>query len=114
MKDRFPYEECQWADPKHQADWFDALERSGTEVVRMRLAQHEPGSGSTMAIGKAHWMTKGFAEEWLAWHDRRKAEREAQFRKDQIFWSRWGALAATVTALVALAGAIITRRSGLW
>jgi hypothetical protein len=50
----------------------------------------------------------GFAQHWLAWHDRQRAECEASFRRNQIFWSRWTALAATATALVAAIGWIVT------
>ena len=50
----------------------------------------------------------GFAQHWLAWHDRQRAEREASFRRNQIFWSRWTALAATATALVVAIGWIVT------
>jgi hypothetical protein len=53
-------------------------------------------------------ITIGFAQQWLAWHDRQRAEREASFRGWQIFWSRWTALAATATALVAATGWIVT------
>jgi hypothetical protein len=49
-------------------------------------------------------MTKGFAQEWLAWHDAQKAQRESTFRADQIYWTRWAALAATGAALAAAIG----------
>ena len=41
--------------------------------------------------------------QWLAWHVRRKIEREADFRRRQIFWTRFAAIAA---ATAAIAGAI--------
>jgi hypothetical protein len=65
--------------------------------VRARLAQTDAGSAGAITIGSE---TIGFAQHWLAWHDRQRAEREANFRQWQIFWSRWTALAATATALV--------------
>ena len=46
----------------------------------------------------------GFVRHCLAWHDRQRAEREASFRRSQIFWSRWTALAATAAALVVAIG----------
>jgi hypothetical protein len=82
MAERFPYEECEWGrgDP-NQKRWYDALlERTGPENVRARLAQTNAGSLGSIAIGKEISMTIGFAQEWLAWHDKKKAEREAEFR----------------------------------
>jgi hypothetical protein len=53
-------------------------------------------------------ITIGFAQHWLAWHDWQRAEREGSFHQWQIFWSRWMALAATATALVAATGWLLT------
>jgi hypothetical protein len=47
-------------------------------------------------------MAKGYAERWLAWHDRRKADRESAFRSKQIFWTRWAAIVASLIALGAV------------
>lgn len=111
-EDRFPYEESTWAptEPERQRRWYDALERTGPENVRARLAQVPAGvgGGASIPIGTETSVTLGFAQEWLAWHDRRKAERESGFRSDQIFWTRWAAFAASIAALAAAVGWIIT------
>jgi hypothetical protein len=52
-------------------------------------------------------MTKGYAERWLAWHDRKKSEREAAFRSNQIFWTRWAAIVATLIAVGCLMNWIV-------
>ncbi|HWS10055.1 MAG TPA: hypothetical protein VN362_19620 [Xanthobacteraceae bacterium] len=105
-RDSFPYEKSTWAsgNAEHAKEWFEALERTGPANVRARLAQNEASSRGAMSIGTVSVMTKGFAEEWLAWHDRRTAEREANFRGWQIFWTRWAAMAASVAALAAAIG----------
>jgi hypothetical protein len=79
-------------------------DRTGPENVRARLAQTNAGSAGSIAIGTEINMTIGFAQEWLAWHDKQKAEREAQFRRRQIYWTRWAAWAASVAALAAVFG----------
>jgi hypothetical protein len=104
---RFPYETNRWdANTDKKREWWRALEDIGPENVRATLAVAPGGSRAMMEVGGAH-MTKGFAQDWLAWSDARKAEREARFRSSQIFWSRWTAFAATGTALVAAVGWII-------
>jgi broad specificity phosphatase PhoE len=109
-KNRFPYEETTWASgsAENAKAWFEALERIGPANVRARLAQNDAGSRGAMSIGTVQTMTKGFAEEWLAWHDRQTAAREANFRGWQIFWTRWAAIAASVAALAAAVGWALT------
>ena len=105
MQESFPYEQCHWwqNDPV-QKRWYEALERTGPENVRARLAQTNAGSAGSIAIGTEINLTIGFAQEWLAWHDRQKAEREATFRRGQIYWTRWAAIAASVAAAAAVFG----------
>jgi hypothetical protein len=96
---RFPYEKSRWSgDSEQLRRWYEALERMSPEDVRARLAQVEAGSPGAIAIGSEMTMTKGFAEEWLAWKDKRKADREDRFRESQVFWTRWAALAASIAA----------------
>jgi hypothetical protein len=83
------------------------LERTGPENVRARLAQTDAGSAGAILIG-TDMITIGFAQEWLAWHDRRKMEREADFRDRQSFWTRFAALSAGAAALAGTAGWIYT------
>lgn len=93
--DRFPYETSPW-NSSHSERWIAALERTGPENVRARLAQTGAGSNAGIAIGTEQTITIGFAQEWLAWHDRRKSEREAEFRRRSVFWTRFAAVAAAV------------------
>jgi hypothetical protein len=105
MAARFPFERCEWraGDAAMNRRWYEALERLAPENVRAVLAISEAGSRSVIHIG-AEAMTKGFAQEWLAWHDAQKAQREDTFRTNQIYWTRWAALAATVAALATAIG----------
>jgi hypothetical protein len=109
-EDRFPHEKCVWGngDPDKQRRWLDALEKTGPANVRARLAHIDYGSAACIAIGTEHDVTIGFAQEWLAWHDRRASERETKFRTNQIFWTRWAAIAASVAASAAAIGWIVT------
>jgi fatty acid desaturase len=43
-------------------------------------------------------MTAGFAQEWLAWKDQRKTEREDELKSRQIFWTRFAAITASIAA----------------
>jgi hypothetical protein len=79
-----------------------------TEAVKIRLAQTDCGSAGAIAIGTEMAMTKGFAEQWLAWREQEKASREDRFRSYQIFWTRWAACAASVAAAAAAIGWLIT------
>src|ERR1700731_1287684 len=96
---RFPYEQSEWRSPEAER-WLKALELMGPENVRTILtgAYRDTGSRAAVGIGSVLDVTKGFAQEWLAWHDHQKAAREAAFRHSQIFWTRWAALAASVAA----------------
>jgi hypothetical protein len=106
MQPSFPYLQCQWGmgDPDKRRQWYEALERTGPENVRARLAHTNAASVADISIGTENSVTVGFAQEWLAWHDQQKAEREAAFRRDQIYWTRWAALAATLAGLAAAFG----------
>ncbi len=107
---RFPYEISQWhrGNTELHKRWLQALELTGTEGVRIRLAQFDCGSAGSIPIGTELDLVRGFAEEWLAWHDKQKAVREIEFRQQQIFWTRWAALAATTAATAAVVGWALT------
>ncbi|HEY8267693.1 MAG TPA: hypothetical protein VIG34_03420 [Xanthobacteraceae bacterium] len=107
---RFLYEESQWhsADPGRQRRWYEALEKAATESVKIRLAQNDAGSPGSIAIGVETNITKGFVEEWLAWHEQQKSLREENFRRKQVFWTRLAALAATLAGLAAAVGWAVT------
>jgi hypothetical protein len=53
-------------------------------------------------------MTVGFAQEWLAWRDRKKAEREDKFKATQVYWTRWAAISASCAAAAAVIGWLVT------
>lgn len=102
---RFPYEASRWSagQPEQAKRWFDELEIIGAQNVRARLTQVDAGSGGSIPIGSAQ-LTIGFAQEWLAWHDRhREAVEEARHRRT-VFWTRWAAGAATVAGASAVFG----------
>jgi len=107
--DRFPFEASRWSagQPEQAKRWFDELEMTGAQNVRARLAQMNSGSGGSVAIGATD-MTIGFAQEWLAWHDRHREALEAQRHNREVFWTRFAALAATVAAAAAIIGVLWT------
>jgi hypothetical protein len=104
--DRFPYETSRWGgnQPDQAKRWFEELEMIGVQNVRPRLAQTDAGSAGAIAIGSTTYLTIGFAQEWLAWHDRRREALEAKRHNREVFWTRFAALAATVAAAAAVIG----------
>src|SRR5262245_45204777 len=76
-EDRFPYEQSEWHSAESER-WLEALERQGPENVRATLsgAYRDVGSRASISVGSVPSMTKGFAQEWLAWHDRRETKLE--------------------------------------
>lgn len=99
--------------PWHQSEevskrWMACLNRIGAENARARLAQTDAGPRGSIAVGTEPVVTIGFVEEWLAWHDRRKSDRESTFRTNQIFWTRWAAISASCAAGAAVIGWLIT------
>jgi hypothetical protein len=98
IRERFPYEQCPWTHKGKGERWLQALERTGVENVRARLAHTMSGSAGSIAIGTETSITIGFVQEWLAWHDARKLAQEARFRRAQVWWTRWAAIAASIAA----------------
>lgn len=67
---QFPWKESPFApaDRETAERWIEALEASGPEVVRGRIAQNASfGPAAAIPIGAIQHMTLGFAEHWLAW-----------------------------------------------
>ncbi|QHP69541.1 hypothetical protein EI171_20970 [Bradyrhizobium sp. LCT2] len=96
--DRFPYEASRWspAQPDQAKRWSEELETQSPQNVRNRLAQTDAGPAGAVTIGTTE-MTIGFAEDWLAWHDRRREASEGKpYRKH---WLDWFLGAVTVTSL---------------
>src|SRR6266481_4902777 len=102
---RFPYEKTEWHCGESER-WLQALERYGPENVRAILAgpYSSVGSRASIGVGSVIDIPKGFAQEWLAWHDRAKSARETDLRTSQIFWTRWAALAATLAGVATAVG----------
>ncbi len=102
--ERFPYKQCPWTHKGKGERWLQALERTGVENVRARLAHTMSGSAGSIAIGTETSITIGFVQEWLAWHDARKLAQETRFRRAQVWWTRWAAIAASIAAGAAAIG----------
>lgn len=104
-KQRFPWEQSRWKGNDGEK-WVDELELIGPKNVRALIAvQHpEAGPASSLKIGPAVGITKGFIQEWLAWHDKREAAKEDGFKQRQIFWTRWAAWAASIAAIATAIG----------
>ena len=102
-EERFPFDTpSPWVqETDTKLKWCAALEFTGPENVRLILGQIPTGARSSISVGEVS-MAKGYAEQWLAWHDRRKADRESAFRSKQIFWTRWAAIVASLIALGAV------------
>jgi hypothetical protein len=100
---RFPYERTPWGQPEQWRRWYEALERSGVEQVREQVrAALARGAGprGSIPISTEHSVTIGFCQEWLSWHDRRKATREEHHRRRLIFWSALGVAVAVLMGVV--------------
>lgn len=59
-----------------------------------------------MAIGTENSLTKGFAEEWLAWQDGLKRDAEEAHRTSMARWTKAAALGALVAAAAAVVAAV--------
>jgi len=104
---KYPLEKALFGpqDKAMAESWVHALETTGPENVRARLAAAAGlGPGAAVPIGMVLHMSVGFAEQWLAWHDQQKSEREATFRSRQIFWTQFAAIAASCAAGAAAIG----------
>jgi hypothetical protein len=103
--DKFPYRESAWRSTDEVSKrWLAALEKTGAENVRARLAHVDYGSAGSIAIGAEANITVGFAQEWLAWRDRVKSDEQTARLDRQIFWTRTAAIAACVAGLSAAIG----------
>jgi hypothetical protein len=106
---RFPYEQSSWSnDVLEKRRWYEALERMSPADVRSFLAGSKAGSHGSVPIGSERNITRGFVEEWLAWHDRQETKGENTFRSTTIFTSRWAVIAATVIAAAAVVSFLLT------
>jgi hypothetical protein len=108
---KYPLEKADFGpnDKPMAESWVHSLEMTGPENVRARLAHSAGlGPGAAIPIGMVQHMSVGFAEQWLAWHDQQKSERENNFRSRQIFWTRLAAIAAGTAATAAVLGWIWT------
>ena len=82
---------------RHAWEWHCELERFGLNNVRTMFADHEirhPGDRLIVADVPAD-----FVRDWLAFHDRRAARREALWRATVVVLALVAASAAVVAAL---------------
>jgi hypothetical protein len=107
MADRFPYEQSEWHNSLEKKKfWYEQLERSGLAAVKFKLSQDSAGSGGSIAVGREISLTKGFAEEWVAWHDAQQAAADAAFQAKQVRWAKiaaWAGIAAAVLSAIGIA-----------
>jgi hypothetical protein len=104
-EEEFPYRECTWHHSDETSErWLSALEKTGAENVRARLARCEHSSHASIAIGTETNMTVGFAQEWLAWRDQLKSAEQTARLDRQNFWTRTAAIAACLAGLSAAIG----------
>jgi hypothetical protein len=97
-RDLFPCEQSLWHCAESQR-WLEELERLGTEKVRQILTG-PGGAPAAISVGSMKNMTKGFAQDWLAWKDQKKSKDEAALRRRQFRWQRWDIILATGGAAV--------------
>ena len=94
---RFPYERSSWvADHKQARRWYEALEARGVEPVRDKVSAavaRGAGAPGCIPIWTEQCVTIGFCQEWLSWHDRRKASQE-------IFWTTVGIIVPLLVTIV--------------
>jgi hypothetical protein len=105
---RFPYERSTWATQEQAPRWYEACEHQGVEQVREQVrAVLARGAGPRGSVAiSTEDVTIGFCQEWLTWHDRRKAKREDANRRRQLFLT---ALGIGVAVIVAVVGWLIGR-----
>ena len=65
--------------------WCVALKATGPEQVQIILQQSRAGSAGDVVVG-GEFMTRGFAEEWLAWHHNQRREEERSYRRKRLLW----------------------------
>ena len=97
--DRFPYETSRWVgnQPEQAKRWFEELEAQSTQNVRNRLGQTDGGPAGAVTIGTTQ-MPIGFAEDWLAWHDRKRDASEDKRHKKH--WLDWIAVGISLLSLI--------------
>ncbi len=101
MADRFPYEDSPWGQSvSDRRFWYEGLERFGPENIRLRLAQDTKTSDQTLTLTVQLTPPKGFAEDWLKWHDERRAAAE-EARQERMARAAQGASRAAIAAAIA-------------
>jgi hypothetical protein len=94
---RFPYEQSEWHCDQSER-WNKLLQLHGPENVRSALEGAFKEGRSWICIHTATDIPKGFARQWLAWHDQLRADRKKSARTARI-------LRAEKVALLVLAAA---------
>ena len=78
--------------------WCNVLEATGIKRVRVILDENRGGERAAITIGGV-MMTKGYAQEWLAWYDQKKEERDTAQEARKYRWQRAGVIVAVLVAL---------------
>jgi hypothetical protein len=102
---QFPWKESRFApaDRNTAEKWIEALETSGSEVVRSRVTQNASfGPAAAIPIGAIQHMTLGFAEHWLAWTDRLTSVQETATLKKYLLTTALAGIALLVSLSSAL------------
>jgi hypothetical protein len=101
MRARFDWRSSKWASiPEKQAhDWIDVLERLRVENVERTLGQTGGGSAAEISIGGV-FMTKGFAEDWLAAKYAERENREVRSRRWRGVSTVLGWIVSNITKLI--------------
>jgi hypothetical protein len=100
-EDRFPYEaDSPWVqDLDTKRRWSQALEDTGVRDCQGYNHFRSPWFSRVDPNRRCVFMTRGFAEQWLAWHDRKQTASDRAFRAKQIFWPKWAAIVLTISAI---------------
>lgn len=89
----------------HESDarsmaWVGALESLGPDGVRDHLRSYPGNPPSTVRFADQD-VTRGFAQAWLAWHDRMRNEATQRLQADMLAASKSSARAAKAAAIAA-------------
>jgi hypothetical protein len=105
--EQFPYwEYTAWSqDNERKLRWTTSLEAAGADYVRVLVLQPTPSEGGSIWVGGDE-ITKGFALQWLRWHDNREAaaeglrQQKTQARLEGLTqWATWATVAAAAAAI---------------
>lgn len=89
--------ENRWTNGEHAREWHCELERLGLSNVRAMFCDHETHHGEEPSV--VFDIPSGFVRDWLAFHDRRDAQRQLLWRASVILLGVVAASAAVIAAI---------------